>query len=360
MGVSAREEKVAVNIATSGSWGTGAAVATAVGAGDGVYVRDDLGIALDQDIVKEDTNAQGAIGSVQVSRTAAIEARIPIYLHYLDAFLNPLWALTLGTGGTSPTQLSTSTAYTNTFEPATNKSGLYATIVRDKSLMVAETPGAKFTGFELRSGENGRLEVDFFFIGDTEKSDSSINTSTQVNAITYPTLGYRAFFSDLVMRVNSQSGGALGSTDAIKITSIKVTFKQPFDTKFVGGQRVLIELAENAFPEATIEAKLARYDSTSHAYFAAHRDNSRYKADITITGPAIGGLNTTYGLLLQFPHLYIPKGGYRASIPGSGQQVEPSVKFDALSTSAAPTGMSGVTKLLRIVTTGTATTNPFA
>ncbi|MDP2319564.1 MAG: phage tail tube protein [Acidobacteriota bacterium] len=357
MGVNARQSKVGIAVATSGSWGTSSAVATAVGAGDGHYVRDDLNIQLKQTRVKDDTQAQGFIGSVQISKTEAIESAIPLFLHYMDLSLNPLWALAFGTGGTAPTQLSTSTAYTNTFEPATNKTGLYATIVRDKVQMVSEVPGAKFTGFTLKSGENGRLEVDFQFIGDTEKSDSTINTATQISALTFPTLGYRAFFSDLVFRVNAQAGGALAGSDALKITSITVTFKQPLDMKIVGGQRVLIEPEENAMPECTIDIVFARYDAASLAFFAAHRDGTRYKADITITGPAIGALATTYGLLFQFPNLDVPD--YKAPIPGNASQSAPTAKFDALSTTAAPTGMTGVTKPLRLVTTGTSSANPF-
>lgn len=356
MGVTARQSKVGINIATSGSWGTSSAVATAVGAGDGHYVRDDLNVQLKQTYVKDDTQAQHFIGSVQVSQTEAIESAVPLYLHYCDVFLNPLWALAFGTGGTSPTQLGATTAYTNTFEPATNKTGLYASIVRDKVQMVSEIPGVKFTGFTLKSGENGRLELDFQFIGDTEKSDSTINTSTQVSALTYPTLGLRAFFSDLVFRLNSQSGGALAGSDAVKITSITVTFKQPLDMKHVGGQRVLIEPEENAIPECTIDVTFARYDSSSHAFFAAHRDASRYKGDITITGPIITG-STAYALLFQFPNLVVPE--YKAPIPGNAAQSAPTAKFDALSTTAAPTGMTGVTKPIRLVTTGTATANPF-
>lgn len=356
MGVTARQSKVGINIATSGSWGTSSAVATAVGAGDGHYVRDDLGIQLKKRYHKDDTQAQGFIGSVQTSRTEAIEAMVPLFLHYIDAFLNPLWALAFGTGGTAPTQLGVSTAYTNTFEPATNKTGKYATIVRDKVQMVGEVPGAKFTGFELRSGDGGRMELDFHFIGDTEKSDSAINTATQVSALTFPALGFRAFFSDLIFRVNAQAGGALGASDALKITSLKVTFKQPMDTKHVGGQHVLIEPEENGIPDVMIDVVMPRYEAASHAFFAAHRDGTRYKGDITITGPVITG-STTYTLLFQFPNLYVPD--YKAPVPGNAGQVEPSATFEALSTTTAPTGMTGVTVPIRLVTTGTATTNPF-
>lgn len=356
MGVNARQTKVGINVATSGSWGTGSAVATAVGAGDGHYVRDDMNIQLQVNRSRDDSAGQNFIGSVQTATTKAIEASIPMYLHYNDVFQNVLFALTLGTGGTAPVRIGTSTAYTNTFEPATNKTGKYATIVRDKTQYIAEVPGAKFTGFEISVGENGRMHVDWKFIGDTEKNNSSINTSTQINALTYPTLGLRAFFDDCVLRLNSQAGGALGAGDVMKFTSMKVTFGQPLDTKFVGGQLTVIEPEERDFPDMKVELTFARFDSTSDDFFDAHRDGTKYKADITFTGAAIDA-TSFYGLMFQFPNLDV--GNFSAKVPGGAGQAEPKMTLTALSTTSAPTGMSGVTAPMRVTTTGTASANPF-
>jgi len=357
MGVNARQTKVGINVATSGSWGTSSAVATAVGAGDGHYVRDDMNIQLAVNRSRDDSAGQNFIGSVQAATTKAIEASIPMFLHYNDIFQNILWALTLGTGGTAPNRIAVTTAYTNTFEPATNKTGKYATIVRDKSQYVSEVPGAKFTGFEISVGENGRMHVDWKFIGDTEKNTSTINTSTQINALTFPTLGLRAFFDDCVLRLNSQSGGALGAGDAMKFTSMKVTFGQPLDTKYVGGQLTVIEPEERDFPDIKVELTFARFDSTSDDFFDAHRDGTKYKADITFTGTAIDA-TSNYGLLLQLPNCDIAV--FNAKVPGGAGQVEPKIVLTGLSTTAAPTGMSGVTAPLRVTTTGTSSANPFA
>lgn len=356
MGVDARQTKVGINIATSGSWGQGAAVATAVGAGDGFYVMDDLGIQLRVNYTQDVSAGQSFIGSVQTATTQAISGVIPAFLSYNDAWQNVLWALTLGTGGTSPTQVGTTTAYTNTFEPATNKTGRYATIVRDKSQILSEVPGAKFTGFELSFGESGRAEMRWAFIGDTEKSDSVINTATQVSALTFPTLGYRAHFDDVVTRINAQSGGALSASDAIKVTSARVRFSQPLDTKYVGGQVTIIEPEEDGHPTIEVELEFARFDSTSDDFFVAHRDSTFYKLDMTFTGPTLA--TTNYGLLLQFPNLVVAE--YAAPVPGAANQVAPRMRLVALSTTSAPTGMTGVTKPIRVVTTGISTTNPFA
>lgn len=357
MGVHARQTKVGINIATSGSWGLGAAVATAVGAGDGHYVRDDLNVQLQVNRSRDDSAGQNFIGSVQTATIKAIEAAIPMYLHYNDTFQNVLWALALGTGGTAPNRIAVTTAYTNTFEPATNKTGRYATIVRDKVQYVSEVSGAKFSGFEITVGENGRMHVDWKALGNTEISTSTINTSTQINALTFPTLGLRAFFDDCTIRLNVQSAGALGGSDAMKFTAMKVTFAQPLDTKWVGGQLTIVEPEENGFPDVTIELTFARFDATSLAFFGAHRDGTLYKGDITFTGAAIDA-TSFYGLLLQFPNLDVDMD--ESKVPGGGNQVEPKIRLKALSTTAAPTGMSGVTLPIRVTTTGTSSANPFA
>lgn len=356
MAVHSRQMKVGVNIATSGSWGTGVAVATAVGAGDGVYVRDDLGIALQMMQSADDSAGQNFIGSVQSGNTEAVAITVPTYLHYNDAFQNVLWALTLGTGGTSPTQVGTTTAYTNTFEPATNKTGRYATIVRDKVQMVSEVPGVKFTGFDLSFGEGGRAEINWMAVGDLEKSDSTVNTATQISALTFPTLGRRAFFDDCTVRVNSQSGGALAGTDKVYITTLRVRFSQPLDSKHVSGATSIIEPEESGFPEITMEMEFGRYDSASHAFFAAHRDTTAYKSDVTFVGPTLS--TTTYGLLMQFPNMIVTS--FKAPGSGGADQVAPSMGLRALATTSAPTGMTGVTAPMRVVTTGVSTTNPFA
>jgi hypothetical protein len=352
MAVSPRSSKVGINIATSGSWGT----ATAIGAGDGVWVTDDMKITLSMQVDEDDSAGQDFIGSMQVANHNPIKAEVPTLLHYNDTFQNVLWALACGTGGTSPAAVGTSTAYTNTFEPATNKTGLYATIVRDKVEFISEVPSAKCTGFELSFGDNGRAEIVWMFIGTKEVVDSAINTSTQVSALTFPTQGMRAFFKQLSFRINAQSGGALSGSDAVSITDLKFKYEQPLDELMIAGQDYLIEPEDNDYPEITLDITFARLDSTSEDYIGYHRDNTSLKADMTLTGTAIATSN--YKLLFQFPNLIV------ASAPiefkGGAENVMPSVSLKAYKAAAAPTGMTGITKPFRLTTTGVSTTNPFA
>lgn len=356
MGVTARETKVGINIATAGSWSTGIATATAVGAGDGHYLRDNVDIQHKRQISKEEVATRAFIGAIQVSNIEAVQTQLPMFLHYHDVWQNVLFALALGTGGTAPVQIGTSTVYTNTFEPATTRTNLYATIVRDKVQDISEVPGAVFTGFEIRVAEMGRIEVDWLFTGDQEKVDSAINTATQITALTFPTLGRRWFFNDCNIRLNAQSGGALGAGDVMKFTAMKLRVEQPIDVKFVGGSPSIIQPLDNGFPKVTLDLTFARYDAVSKAFFAAHKNGTLYKGDIIFTGPLIDA-TTSWGLMFQFPNLAVM--AYESTMP-TVQQSEPKISLDALDTTAAPTGMSGVTKPIRVTTTGISTVNPFA
>lgn len=351
MAVSPRSGKVAINIATVGSWGT----ATAVGAGDGVWVNDDMKISLSMQIDEDDSAGQDFIGSMQVANHNVIKAEVPTLLHYNDAFQNVLWALACGTGGTAPVQIGTSTAYTNTFEPATQKTGLYATIVRDKVEFISEVPSAKCTGFELSFGDNGRAGITWMFTGTKEVVDSSINTSTQLSAVTLPTQGLRAFFKQASFKINAASGGALGTGDAVKITDLKLKYEQPLDELNIAGQDYVIEPEDNDYPEITIDVTFARLDSDSEDYIGYHRDNTSLKAELALTGPALAA--TFRSLLFQFPNLIVVTAPIE--FKGGAENVAPEVSFKAYKASSAPTGMTGVTKPFRLTTTGVSTTNPF-
>lgn len=359
MAVNVRTLKFGINKATSGSWGTGAADATAVGAGDGHYVFDDIGTVLNVQR-SDDTSAgqtTGFIGSVQTATTEAINSAIPMFLHYHDTFQNVLWGLACGTGGTSPTQIGTSTAYTNTFEPATNRTGSYATIVRDKGQFIEEVPGAKFTGFEISFGDLGRAEIRWNIIGDTLKSNSAINTSTQVGALTFPTQGLRAFMDDCVLRINTSGGGALDTVDAFAFSNLRIRYAQPMDIIFVGGQVTIIEPEDNDFPTMELEVEYPRFDNQTDDFFAWHRDNTFLKLDVTFTGAAIDA-TSNYGIKFQLPFVDVRQANFPAG--GGASTVAVRSTLRAYATTTAPTGMTGITKPFRIVTTGVSTANPFA
>jgi hypothetical protein len=334
MAVSPRSSVVGIAKATAGSWGT----ATAVGSADGVWVTDDLKASLSMQIDEDDSAGQGFITSMQVANHNAIKAEVPTFLHYNAEFLNLFWALACGTGATS------------TFEPATQKTGLYATIVRDKVEFISEIPSAKCTGFELSFGDNGRAEIVWMFTGTKEVVDSAINTSTQISALTYPTQGRRAFFKQLSVWIATAGATTLSASNAVRLTDLTFRYEQPLDEKFVNGQDYVIEPEDDAYPNIEVDFTFARLDSTSEAYIGYHRDNTNLKCQLLFTG------TSTYSLKVEFPRLIVKE----APIEFKGtENVAPQVKFGAYKADAAPTGMA-VTAPFRITTVGGETTNHFA
>jgi len=359
MGVSARQIKIGIK--TAATWGT----AVAVGTGSGQTLREDFRDDPMVQVSEQIAAGETFVSTVQAGRVAAIKAALPMYLTYSDVFQNIFWAHVLGTGGIAPTQVGTTTAYTNTFEPATGgRDGLFATIVRDKVQKIVEIPSAKFTGFELRFGENGRAEVMWNFVGMKAIENSAINTATQISALTFPPNGIRAFFEQVVVRLNLQSGGALsaptdvisGTVNAGGLTDLVIRFDQPLDEKYVGGVAGIIEPLDNGWPTFEIEMTFARFDAVSKLYTGYQVAQTALKMDVTFTGPLIGGLATRYGLLFQFPAVFVATA--QDPIPASAIQSQPNVKLKAYLASAAPTGMT-VTRPVRVTTTGSSSANPF-
>lgn len=334
MAVSSRNSKVGLAIA--GSWGT----ATAVGAGNGVWVTDDIKVSLSMQIDEDRSAGQGFITSLQVANHNVVKAELPTYLHYNDVFQNQLWALACGTGGAS------------TFEPATNKTGRYATIVRDKVEFISEVPSAKCSGFELSFGDNGRAEITWMFTASKEVVDSAVNTTTQIDALTFPTQGLRAFFKQVRVRINEASGGALGLGDEIKITDLTFKYEQSMDELFVAGQDSVIEPEDDDFPEITVEMTFARLDPTSSNYIAYHRDNTPLKMELFFAGP------DSKSIKIEFPRLQVAEAP--VEFKGGADNVAPEIVMNAYAALAAPTGMAGITAPFRITTVGSNTTDYFA
>lgn len=359
MGVTARVLKCGIK--TSTTWGT----AVAVGTGSGQVLRedyrDDPAVAVSEQVAAGET----FITQVQAGRVQAVRLAIPMFLHYSDAFQNMFWAHCLGTGGTAPSQVGTTTAYTNTFEPDTSgRVGLFATIVRDKSKKIIEVPSAKFTGFSIKFGENGRAEVIWNAIGMKAIENSAVNTASQIAALTFPPAGMRAFFEQVVMRFNAQGGAGLQASDSITglangtgLTDLSVTFTQPLDEKYVGGVTGIIEPLDNGWPSIELTLTFARLDDVSKLFTGYQTAQSAFKADIVFTGAQIGATASNYGIKMEFPHLQVWEA--QDPIPSSAAQSQPTVTLRAYQATAAPTGMA-VTKPIRVTTTGTSTTNPFA
>lgn len=181
--------------------------------------------------------------------------------------------------------------------------------------------------------------------------------TTTVASVTNATITQFACFEDVTFRINSQSGGALGSGDEINPGSIKVTFNRPFeaDHRVKNSADGALFAKGPAAPRQTgpsevmLELSFPSYDTQNDSFIEAIMDDDQgdeWKADITIdSGTLAGATSENYKHLIQFPRLQLdPSGSSVAEDAVEGGKATV-LLFKCMTASSAPTGMSGVTNV---------------
>lgn len=337
------EVKAAVKKAST--WGT----AVACGANDGVLligdslkktianvVDDSLGLAFIE---------QRDLGEIRV------EGNLSAFLRY-DS-LDVLLALAMG-DTQAPTQQGVTTAYANSIKLKDNVDALFASIAINKAVNIFEYPSAKIAGFTIK-GEMGKpLEIEFNVMCNDEVINSSTNTLTTFNNVTYFEKANRTLFSQGVFRMNDQSGAALGGGDKIYPQSFELTFKRKLKGEYVAeGANKIDEPTNDGLPECTLKLAFPRYSSA--VYLTNLGSDTRKKMDMVFTGANIAETyNRTFKLSL--PHMALVNA---EAATQKGQIVHP-LEFTCLAASSAPAGMTGITKPFQVDVINKRSTNPLA
>jgi hypothetical protein len=261
----------------------------------------------------------------------------------------------LVTGSPTAVAISTSaagqvTSWLHIFDPAASIDGLGATFAIDRAMYVEEVPSAKVYGISEAFGDGGVLESSFKVLGNKATNISSININSTVYGASFPALNGKIFRKQGTYRMNVQSGGALGSTDAIVIETFDFAFERPQDQTFGTGSDTIVEPGDNEFPTPTVKVGYPRMNTVSaNSLYAALRSTTAFKADMTFAGAFINSTDQ-YTKLYQFPYLELQD--FETPTAGAAQ-VKPVATFIAKKPSSAPIGMSGVTmpfRLKRIMT----------
>ena len=226
-----------------------------------------------------------------------------------------------------------------------------------------EIPSIKPIGFTLRSKGDGFLE--FVLRGmrsglkyfDTECE----NDVAEFTNITYETTMLRIPFSIGKFRVNTQNGTALADNNKFKMSSFELIFDRKFirdDSAFANTYKTndfetLEPEEDNGNPEIILKV-----ENLNAYYFNAIREDldnakgesyNQQKADITFEG-GVADTGYNYKLLLEFPCLQVID--YSEPINKHERQGG-QVTYRALRVASAPTGMTGITKYLKLSLTNT-------
>lgn len=356
-GVTGREQK-AVAFAKCGtnSWNVAASVTK------GARFSSDGGMKYAPTFVEDRSFGETFLGPAEYGDIAPPDvaftgqARYDDYNYILEG---------LAMGSPSAVAISTSavgqtTSWKHVFDLAPSIDGLCATFAVDRKLYVEEIPSAKIYGLSESFGEGGIVMQTFRALGSTVTDISSVNAAANSTVYTasYPSLLGKVFRNQGVFRINAQSGGSLGAGDAITAEGLEFTFTRPQDQSFGTGSSVILEPADNEFPEVSVSVTFPRMNTISaNSFRVALRAGTAYKADLTYTGLTYINSTDRYGKLYQFPYMELQD--FETATAGANQ-VKPKAMFKLKKPSAAPTGMTGVTTPFRITRTMQNSVNAFA
>ena len=223
-----------------------------------------------------------------------------------------------------------------------------------------EIPSIKPIGFTLRSKGDGFLEFVLrgmrsgLKFGDTYCE----NDVSEFANITFETTALRIPFSIGKFRINIQGTGALSDSNKLRLNAFELNFDRKFirdDSAFANTYttndfETLEPEEDNGNPEITLKVEeLNAYYSSIYrvnldSSYGETITQSQWKSDITFEGGLASG-STNYKLLLEFPCLQTIEHNEPAN---KHDRIGAQTTFRALRVAAAPTGMTGITKYMKL------------
>ena len=252
-------------------------------------------------------------------------------------------AQALGTAGV-PTQVGTDDAYTHLLLPADDKEGKHLTVAFDKQVGVWEYTTCKVGGFSFtcQNGNRGRFTFPIIPQGLNINTSSGTNNNTTKANWTLPSNRDFAKFSQMVVRINTQAGGALGDTDLVYVSGFECNLNNNYPTDDVTTQfgNLIDEPIQDGFTDVGGSLSFSRYHDTSpggnDALISALLSKTAYKMDVVLTGPVADG-SANFSLTFTFPAVQFSSGDANISGPG---RVPVNLQFSAARVSTAPTGFT--------------------
>ena len=282
------------------------------------------------------------------------------YKEYLDAgyrvvaptlegflrFTNDHWKLFAQLIGDDSATIISGTEYTHVLDMVDDPA-LFSTVCLYDGVTVREIPSYKPNGFTLNQ-QDGFWKFQIRGIGDTVLVASQTNTT--LGSVTYRTKTLRAAYGATTVRINDQSAAALDSTHNIYPRSMEIVFQRPHNPEHLAGavadgsgEFLTLEPQQDGSPTLEITMELPEY--TAVTYAEDLNDETVKKMTVAIDGPTAAASNS-YSATLSFPALRVTDITYGMG-PGNRRIVE-TLKLEGLMAQAAPTGMTGITKLFRL------------
>lgn len=340
---------VKIGLKKGSVWGTAVAVSSGmylygritVSGGDDGYFPSDLGFAGKR--------------TTQTYMKRNLQVTLTTDLAYSQAFMAAVTSV-MGTESTPTETTGGQGDYARNIDLADSNVGLYWTMAwlqEDDDL--CELASIKWTGFTITQEANGVGTVTVTGVADNLTilaggAASSVANITGNTPLTYQSAvlgGTNHYF-----RINADTGAGLTSGENKPILSYTLSLQRTLDPLYaLRGVNTKYSLEPTPLGDivGNLTFQLAYIDDSVQDLILDWLNKNTLKAEIFMDGAQIAaGVNTSYKF--QMPYLQsdgpLPSG-YDA--PAKNQRMQPSISLAMLKRSAAPTGMTGVTDYLRIV-----------
>jgi hypothetical protein len=193
------------------------------------------------------------------------------------------------------------------------------------------------------------IEFSFKVIAYDRSFSSATNTVATFANVTFPETANRILYQQMVMRLNVQSAGALGSTSTYGTNDIvfPASFEFSFQRKMTGVYGVGSstnyhdEPTSDGLPDISLKMEFGRF--TSNALLTAKDAGTALKGDLVFTGALLSGA-TYRKLTIELPNLKFTD----ADVPMKEGILTHPVEFKVLGCGSAPTGMTNLTAPFRM------------
>lgn len=253
---------------------------------------------------------------------------------YSPGSLGTLIAQLFGTAG-APSTVDTN-ARVHTFQWANAGAG-FSTVAVEMPGIIHECPSAKPIEWSLKSAAQGFVTSELKCRGNKIKDDSSTNTATQMDALTYDERTNHVKYEVQNVKMNAQSGADVTSATALEVSGVEVSYKRTGqDGVATSGYGDIQEPAEGGYPDIRVKLKFAHMDSVNRLFLATAIAETTQKMLIAYTHNVLAGATTEYySMKLYFPRLRMlcPEASWE-------EIVSLGLELVAEEASAAPTGMT--------------------
>lgn len=254
---------------------------------------------------------------------------------YSPGALGTLIAQLFGTAGT-PTTVDT-TARKHTFQWADSNNGKFSTVAVEFPSKIFECPSAKPIEWSLKSQAGGIVQSELKLRGTKVIDDSSVNTSTQMDALTYDERDNYVKYEVQSIKMNDESAGDVAGETALPVIAAEISYKRTgHDGIAVSGYSDIQEPAEAGFPDIRVKLKFPHFTSALAGYLAKAIAGTTQKMLIKYTHNVLAGVSTEYySMSLYFPRLRLlcPEASW-------DEIVSLGLELVAEEAAVAPTGMT--------------------